>query len=66
MQSTHNPAEVRTLIAKGKEIRIRISQADKERLQQAAMLLGISVSDFIRSNAQVAANTLQTERKQGD
>jgi uncharacterized protein (DUF1778 family) len=46
--------------AKDKEIRIRLNQADKERLQQAAMMLGVSVSDFIRSNALAVAKTTTT------
>ena len=57
---------VRTLKPKSKEIRIRISEDDKAKLQQAAAGLGVAVSDFIRSKALEAANSLQTERKQGE
>ncbi|WP_295617258.1 DUF1778 domain-containing protein [Chamaesiphon sp. GL140_3_metabinner_50] len=51
---------------KSKEIRIRISEDDKARLQQAAAGLGVAVSDFIRSSSLAAANTLQTACKQGE
>jgi uncharacterized protein (DUF1778 family) len=57
---------MRTTPSKDKSIRIRISEDDRARLQQGAIIAGLSVSDFIRSNALQLANTLQTERKQGD
>jgi uncharacterized protein (DUF1778 family) len=49
---------MRTTPSKDKSIRIRISERDRERLQQAAIVAGLSVSDFIRSNALAAANSL--------
>ncbi len=55
-----------TMKPKSKEIRIRISEDDKARLQQAAAGLGVAVSDFIRSSSLAAANTLQTACKQGE
>jgi uncharacterized protein (DUF1778 family) len=57
---------VRTMKPKSKEIRIRLTEEDKERLQQAAMVLGVSVSNFIRSHSLAAANSLLTECKQSD
>ncbi len=51
---------IRTMKPKSKEIRIRISEDDKARLQQAAAGLGVAVSDFIRSSSLAAANSLQT------
>lgn len=56
---------VRTLKAQDKAIKIRISTADKDRLQQGAAVLGVSVAAFIRSSALAAANSLQTDGKQG-
>ena len=52
---------MRTTPSKDKSIRIRISQSEKDTLFQAASKVGLSVSDFIRSKALVAANSLQTE-----
>jgi uncharacterized protein (DUF1778 family) len=57
---------VRTMKPKSREIRIRISEDDKARLQQAAAVLGVAVADFIRSRSLAAANSLQTECKQCD
>jgi uncharacterized protein (DUF1778 family) len=48
---------MRTTEPKETQIRIRLSQADKDRLYQAAVVLGVSVSDFIRSNALAVAKT---------
>jgi uncharacterized protein (DUF1778 family) len=55
---------MRTTPSKDKSIRIRISEDDRARLQQGAIIAGLSVSDFIRSNALQLANRLQTECKQ--
>jgi uncharacterized protein (DUF1778 family) len=57
---------MRTAKPKEGTIKLRIDQSHKEQLQQAAMLLGVSVSDFIRTNSLAAANSLLTDCKQGD
>jgi uncharacterized protein (DUF1778 family) len=55
---------MRTTPSKDKAIRIRLSQGDKDALFMGATIAGLSVSDFIRSNALAAANRMQTECKQ--
>jgi uncharacterized protein (DUF1778 family) len=46
---------MRTTKAKDSHIPIRIAKGDKELLQQAATIAGLSVSDFMRSHSLVAA-----------
>ena len=51
---------VRTLIAQDTAIKIRMTKAEKDRLQQGAAKAGVSVAAFIRSSSLAAANSLQT------
>jgi hypothetical protein len=58
-----NPMEnqMRTTPPKDKAIRLRVSQSDRSQIQQAAMKLGLSMSDFILSNSLAVCKQVQTD-----
>ncbi len=62
----YSQSEQMNIQAKATAAQIRLSPSDKDRLQQAAKLLGVSMSAFIRFHALQAANTLQTDCKHSD